>query len=345
MSPRAFVPLLCLSFVACQMASAPERAAEARIAELQTCVDALQAEVRLLTVQVARSAAVAPLADVESPALAELNARLTALTAQLAEASLRPTAAGVAPAPGGETAAMATKGATDERIVETLRIAITGAEQQRLAHVTNLAHVPTTAWKKLRVDTGVPGAAASRVTRDFAPGALTLTNRALDVAIDGDGFFAVTLPDGTTGYTRDGSLHVDAEGKLVTATGAILQPEITLPCDVLEVSIDPMGNVTGRTAGSPDTATRFGQLTISRFVNPSGLRENDGLGGNLFRPSDESGSPVTAAPGNTGLGTLKQGFLENSNVVILDELMALQAAERHLAALRRTLAGNGVWVR
>ena len=101
------------------------------------------------------------------------------------------------------------------------------------------------------------GTRLNGTTKVFTTGTLEITERNLDVAIDGDGFFAVTLPDGSTGYTRDGGFQVNADGKLVTGSGNILLPEITIPSDTLEISIDPEGRVSGRTAGSPDSATSF----------------------------------------------------------------------------------------
>lgn len=169
------------------------------------------------------------------------------------------------------------------------------------------------------------GTRLNGTTKVYSAGTLEITERQLDVAIDGEGFFAVTLPDGGTGYTRDGQLQVNAEGKLVTGNGNILVPEITLPSDTLEINIDPEGRVSGRTAGSPDTATQFGTLTIHRFINPSGLLA---VGGNVSRQTAASGSPVTATPGINGLGTLKQGFVERSNVSIVNELVSLIVAQR-----------------
>lgn len=169
------------------------------------------------------------------------------------------------------------------------------------------------------------GTRLNGTTKVFTTGTLEITERALDVAIDGEGFFAVTLPDGSTGYTRDGGFQVNAEGKLVTSSGNILLPEVTVPQDFLEISIDPSGHVSGRTAGSPDAATAFGALTIHRFVNPSGMLA---VGGNVLRPTEASGPPITGTPGLIGLGTLKQGFVERSNVQIVNELVNLIVAQR-----------------
>ncbi|MFK7738703.1 MAG: flagellar basal-body rod protein FlgG [Planctomycetota bacterium] len=169
------------------------------------------------------------------------------------------------------------------------------------------------------------GTRMNGTTKVFTTGTLEITDRAFDVAIDGNGFFSVILPDGSTGYTRDGSFHVNAEGKLVTGAGNTLTPEITLPNDLLEISIDAEGRVSGSTAGSPDTSTLFGQLQIHRFINPSGMLA---VGANILRPTEASGQPTTSTPGLVGLGTLKQGFIERSNVQIVNELVNLIVAQR-----------------
>jgi hypothetical protein len=151
----------------------------------------------------------------------------------------------------------------------------------------------------------------------FTTGTLEITERDLDVAIDGEGFFAVTLPDGSTGYTRDGGFHLNADGKLVTGGGNVVLPEITVPSDTLEISIDPEGRVSGRTAGSPDTSTSFGQLTIHRFVNPSGMLA---VGANVLRPTPASGAPITGHPRHVGPRPAQAGLRR-----------ALQRADRQRA--------------
>lgn len=169
------------------------------------------------------------------------------------------------------------------------------------------------------------GSRLSGTTKVFSAGVLEITDRPLDVAIDGDGFFAVQLPDGSMGYTRDGQFQVNADGKIVTGQGYVLLPEVTLPNDLLDFSIDPEGRVTGRTAGNPDTSTLFGQIDIHRFINPSGLLA---IGGNVLRQTEASGPPTTNNPGQNGLGLLKQGFVERSNVQIVNELVNLIVAQR-----------------
>lgn len=196
----------------------------------------------------------------------------------------------------------------------------------------NLANVNTFGYKSTRVNfqelltnATEQGTLPRGTQMLLQQGALRTTGNPLDVAIQGEGFFAVTLPDGSTGYTRDGAFHLNADGKLVSGTGNVLLPEITVPNDTLEISIDAQGRVSGRTAGSPDTSTVFGQITIHRFINPSGMLA---VGANVLRPSEASGAPISNIPGSTGLGLLKQGFIERSNVQIVNELVNLIVAQR-----------------
>ena len=169
------------------------------------------------------------------------------------------------------------------------------------------------------------GTRLSGTTKVHTSGTLEITDRAFDVAIDGEGFFEVLLPDGTSGYTRDGSFQLNAEGKLVTSAGYVLTPEITVPQDVLEISIDPEGRVSGRTASAPDAQTQFGQINLTRFLNPSGLSSR---GSNISIAHPAAGAPTVAPPGTQGAGLLKQGFIERSNVQIVNELVNLIVAQR-----------------
>jgi len=185
------------------------------------------------------------------------------------------------------------------------------------------------------------GTRLNGTTKVFTTGTLEITERSLDVAIDGDGFFSVILPDGQIAYTRDGSFHLNADGKLVTGAGNIVTPEITVPADTLEISVDPEGRVSGRTAGAPDTNTQFGQLQIHRFVNPSGMFA---VGDNVMRWTDASGRPFTGTPASQGLGTLKQGFREGSNVNMAKELVDLQLLMKQQEMLTKVLAHFGMIV-
>ncbi len=170
------------------------------------------------------------------------------------------------------------------------------------------------------------GSRLSGTTKIYTPGTLEITERSLDIAIDGNGFFQVVLPDGNTGYTRDGHFLINADGVIVNGAGHILQPQTTIPPDVLQLNIDPLGKITGNTAGSPDTTSVFGQIRLTNFMNPSGLLS---VGTNIVRQTSASGAPtVDSNPGESGLGFLKQGFIERSNVQIVNELVNLIVAQR-----------------
>ena len=169
------------------------------------------------------------------------------------------------------------------------------------------------------------GTRLAGTTINFSKGVLEGTNRSLDVAITGEGFFAVTQPDGTTAFTRDGHLVLDANGRLVTVDGYALQPEITIPQSAIAIGIGSNGEVTITTADAPDTTTPLGTLQLSRFINASGL---DKIGNNLYRQSAASGQSIDGSPGDLGFGTLQQSFLERSNVEVVNELVSLIVAQR-----------------
>lgn len=168
------------------------------------------------------------------------------------------------------------------------------------------------------------GSRLSGTTKIHTPGVLEVTNRALDVAIEGDGLFEVQLPNGGTGYSRDGHFHINADGKMVTSAGYPVVPEVSFPPDATDLAIDKEGRVTGRVGGA-DATTSFGDIKLVRFINPSGLSAE---GSNVLRRTDASGSPVQGTPGDQGLGFLKQGFIERSNVEIVNELVNLIVAQR-----------------
>jgi flagellar basal-body rod protein FlgG len=168
------------------------------------------------------------------------------------------------------------------------------------------------------------GTRVAAATRNFSQGTLQQSGNNLDVAIKGSGFFQVQMPDGTTGYTRDGAFQTDANGALVTAAGYAVQPGITIPATALAVSIanDGTVNITLQGQAAP---TAVGQIQLAHFVNPAGL---DPRGQNLFAETAASGTPQAGAPGANGLGTLQQGFLEGSNVNVVEELVAMIATQR-----------------
>lgn len=171
----------------------------------------------------------------------------------------------------------------------------------------------------LEVGLGVkPGATETM----FQQGTFQETGNKLDVAIEGEGFYKVLLPDGTPGYTRDGSFKRDSQGKMVNSDGFAVQPEITIPADASDVSIGKDGTVSViRTKGSEE----IGKISLTRFANPAGLEH---LGGNNFKATDASGTATDGIAGQEGFGTLAQGTLEMSNVQIVQEMVNMITAQR-----------------
>jgi flagellar basal-body rod protein FlgG len=238
-------------------------------------------------------------------------------------------------------------------MIRSLWIAKTGMEAQQTQLDTishNLANVGTNGFKRghvvfedliyqnlraagaassdqtqlptgLQVGLGVRPVATSRI---FSQGNLQQTSNNLDVAVKGQGFLQVQMPDGTTAYTRDGSLQVDANGQLVTNNGYAVQPGITIPAGAQTVTIAPDGTVTVTVAGQA-AAQQVGQLTLASFVNPAGL---DPKGQNLWGETAASGAPQAGVPGVNGLGTLQQGYVETSNVNVVEELVAMIQTQR-----------------
>jgi flagellar basal-body rod protein FlgG len=238
-------------------------------------------------------------------------------------------------------------------MIRSLWIAKTGMEGQQVkldAISNNLANVATTGFKRggvvfedlmyqnlrqagaastdqtqlptgLQVGLGVRAAAS---TRNFSQGSLQQTTGQLDVAIKGHGFLQIQLPDGTTGYTRDGSLQVDPNGQLVTNSGFTVQPGITIPATAESVTIAQDGTITAKLAGQAAPQT-VGQLQLASFINPAGLESR---GQNLYAETAASGTPNAGAPGANGLGTLQQGFIEGSNVNVVEELVSMIATQR-----------------
>ncbi len=238
-------------------------------------------------------------------------------------------------------------------MIRSLWIAKTGMEGQQAkldAISNNLANVSTNGYKRssvvfedlmyqdlrpagsatsaqsqlptgLQVGLGVRAAAS---TRDFSQGTLQQTGNNLDLAINGNGFFQIQLPDGTTGYTRDGSFQTDAGGQIVTAAGYTVQPGLTVPPGATAVTIAADGTVTATVAGQTEPA-KVGQIQLASFINPAGL---DPRGGNLYAETVASGSASSAAPGVGGNGTLQQGYTEGSNVNVVEELVGMIATQR-----------------
>ena len=168
------------------------------------------------------------------------------------------------------------------------------------------------------------GARVSASTRNFSQGNLQQTGNNLDLAIKGQGFFQVQMPDGTTAYTRDGSFQLDPAGQIVTANGQVLQPGITVPATAQTVTVAADGTVNVTVPGQA-TPQSVGKLELASFVNPGGLEPR---GQNLYVETAASGTPGTGAPGADGRGALMQGYVEGSNVNVVEELVAMIATQR-----------------
>jgi flagellar basal-body rod protein FlgG len=158
----------------------------------------------------------------------------------------------------------------------------------------------------------------------FTQGDFTATDSPYDMVIEGQGFFQVRMPDGTLAYTRNGNFHVNRDGALVTSDGDLLDPQITIPEDQLSVMIGKDGTVSVIQAGQTE-AQQVGKIEIAMFQNPAGLQA---LGKNLFTPTIASGDAVTGTPGENGLGTLLGGYLEQSNVSVVEEMVSMIVSQR-----------------
>jgi flagellar basal-body rod protein FlgG len=173
----------------------------------------------------------------------------------------------------------------------------------------------------LQLGTGVRPVATERI---FSQGNLQQTSNDKDVAIQGAGFFQVLLPDGTTAYTRDGSFQVDSQGQLVTSSGFTVQPTITIPTGAESMTIARDGTVSVTTAGAV-APTQVGTLQLATFINTAGLQAK---GENLYVETAASGNPNISAPGANGTGTLSQGYVETSNVNVVEELVNMIQTQR-----------------
>jgi flagellar basal-body rod protein FlgG len=173
----------------------------------------------------------------------------------------------------------------------------------------------------LQIGTGVRPVAVERLQTQ---GNLSQTNNNLDVAINGGGFFQVLMPDGTTAYTRDGSFQVNNQGQLVTSNGYPVQPAITIPSNALTTTIASDGTVTITQPGTPNPV-QIGNLQLALFINPTGLQS---MGQNLYSETGSSGTPTVSTPGTNGTGLLNQGFVETSNVNVVEELVNMIQAQR-----------------
>lgn len=238
-------------------------------------------------------------------------------------------------------------------MIRSLWISKTGLDAQQTQMdviANNLANVSTNGFKRTRAvfedllyqNIRQPGAQSSQQTqlpsglqlgtgvrsvateRNFSQGNLQETGNNKDVAIQGEGFFQVLLPDGATAYTRDGAFQVDNQGQLVTASGYTIQPSITIPADATSVTVGRDGTVSITQAGSA-TTTEVGALQLATFINSAGLMAK---GENLYVETSASGNANTNTPGTNGSGTLAQGFVETSNVNVVEELVNMIQTQR-----------------
>lgn len=225
------------------------------------------------------------------------------------------------------------------------------AQQMNIDVISNnLANVNTSGFKKMRVEfedllyqtiraAGTTSAQGSTVptglqvghgvksvstTKLFTSGDPVNTGNPFDMMIEGDGFFQIQMPDGTTAYTRDGNFRVDGEGRLVNTSGYVLQPEIIIPENATSVGIGNDGTVSVLLPGEIE-AQEVGRIELARFLNPAGLIN---LGGNLYQASAASGETAVGNPGEEGFGTIGQGFLEMSNVKVVEEMVNMIMAQR-----------------
>ncbi|MFK7939520.1 MAG: flagellar basal-body rod protein FlgG [Roseovarius sp.] len=238
--------------------------------------------------------------------------------------------------------------------MRALNIAATGmaAQQMRVETISNnLANMSTTGYNTRRAEfadlhyqqmarpgtvnatdgtvlpTGVQlglGVRPSAVTMNLAQGTLSATNGDLDVAIDGRGYLEITLPSGQAAYSRDGALKRTGEGLIVTSDGFPVVPEIVIPDDAISLSINSAGEVFAYFRDAVE-AQQLGQFTMASFTNPKGL---EAIGSNMFVETEASGQPVIGNPGEDGLGTLRQGYLEDSSVDPVREITELIEAQR-----------------
>ncbi len=190
-------------------------------------------------------------------------------------------------------------------------------------HRTPGAQMGQGTYQPVGIEVGL-GVKTAATTRIFSTGHLQSTDRQLDVAIAGDGFFQVTLDDGSIAYTRDGSWKMDSNGSIVTTDGYQLQPPITIPINAKEITISQAG-IVSCTTGTNSEQTQLGQIQLTKFQNPSGLMA---IGHNLYRETQASGTPLQGTAGEEGYGTIEQCFIEGSNVQIVEELIGLIKTER-----------------
>jgi len=238
-------------------------------------------------------------------------------------------------------------------LIRALHTSATGmeAQQAQVDNVSNnLANVNTTGFKRGRVDfqdllyqtikeAGAPagpetqapvgvqlgvGVNVGAIHKNFEQGAVDITSNPMDLMVNGDGFFGVQQANGEVAYTRNGSFQIDKEGRLMTKSGELIQPAITIPTNSLSFQVGPTGEVKVKLPGQ-NSESVVAQIELANFTNPAGL---SAIGGSLYVPTDGSGEPTQGKPGENGLGMVMQGALESSNVNVVNEMTNLIKAQR-----------------
>ncbi|MEE8577666.1 MAG: flagellar basal-body rod protein FlgG [candidate division Zixibacteria bacterium] len=238
-------------------------------------------------------------------------------------------------------------------MLKAMRTAASGmaAQQMNVDNIANnLANVNTTGFKKAKLEfqdvlyqhyrragtassigseipTGLAigyGTRPAATVKEFSIGDMQSTGNPLDVAIRGDGFFQIQRPDGSVAYSRDGAFKLSAEGRMVTSDGYFLEPDITIPEDTISMAIGTDGSVTVLQFGQ-DAPSQIGQIELARFINPAGLAA---IGKNLLVETPASGDPMIDIPEQNGLGSIDQGYLEMSNVSVVNEMVNMIVAQR-----------------
>lgn len=251
-------------------------------------------------------------------------------------------------------------------MIRALHTGATGMQAQQLSMDTisnNLSNANTAGFKRSRIDfedlmyqtlkvvgspaggssgnqipTGIEvglGVRPAATQKIFSQGVFQQTDNSLDMAIEGDGFFQVKLPNGTTVYTRNGSFKKDSQGNIVTSDGYKLEPSIVVPAEAIDISVSADGTVSVTTQGQTEPQT-IGNIQLARFVNPAGL---NCIGKNLFTESAASGTATISTPGENGAGTIAQGFIENSNVQVVEEMVNMIIAQRAYEIISKTIQG------
>lgn len=201
------------------------------------------------------------------------------------------------------------------------------AEFQDLLYMTKVRPGASSSSEGTTIPSGIQlgmGVKAGSVYRVNEQGPLQMTGNELDIANKGDGYFMITLPNGETAYTRDGSFQMDQDGQIVTSQGYLLQPGLTLPPDTVDITINQSGEVLAKLDGQLELAN-VGQIQLAIFPNQAGL---EAVGGNLFLETEASGAAIVGNPGEDGFGPLEQGALETSNVNVVHEITTLIQAQR-----------------